>query len=42
MSQNRNGLLNKLLDHYGIGCVEESIKGKSASSVVNECSDQSN
>lgn len=42
VSQNRNNLLNKLLDHYGINCVEESIKETSMSSVINECSDESN
>lgn len=42
VSQNGNGLLNKLLDHYGISCVEESIKETSVSSIITECSDQSN
>jgi len=40
VSQNRNGLLHKLLDHYGIDCDKRNTKRTSTSSV--ECSDQSN
>lgn len=32
VSQNRNGLLDKLLDHYGISSIKESIKETSVSS----------
>lgn len=41
VSQNRNGLLNKLLDHYGISCIEQSREETSISS-VNENSDHPN
>lgn len=40
VSQNRNGLLHKLLHYYGIDCVKKNIRDNSAS--FNECSDQSN
>lgn len=42
VSQNRNGLLSMLLDHYGTDCMKKIIEETSTSSVVNESSDKSN